>query len=94
MHLILSIPFSQAKISGHYIEGEAIPDTPVPFISSPVPQEPLDQPDIKQLPTFTHHQWCMNHGVATEFPESPANVSYNTQGALDELPLDISNVMD
>ncbi|KAJ9065372.1 hypothetical protein DSO57_1020225 [Entomophthora muscae] len=31
--------------------------------------------------------------VATEIQTSPANVSYNTQGALDELPLDVSNVM-
>ncbi|KAJ9073400.1 hypothetical protein DSO57_1016941 [Entomophthora muscae] len=32
--------------------------------------------------------------VATELPGSPANVSYNTQGALDETLLDVSNDMD
>ncbi|KAJ9066522.1 hypothetical protein DSO57_1008713 [Entomophthora muscae] len=32
--------------------------------------------------------------VATKFPALPANISYNTQGALDKLPLDVSNVMD
>ncbi|KAJ9050476.1 hypothetical protein DSO57_1014134 [Entomophthora muscae] len=32
--------------------------------------------------------------VATKFPDSPANVSYNTQGALDESPLDVSNGMN
>ncbi|KAJ9057939.1 hypothetical protein DSO57_1017774 [Entomophthora muscae] len=31
--------------------------------------------------------------VATEFPASPANVSYDTQGALNGSPLDVSNVM-
>ncbi|KAJ9076495.1 hypothetical protein DSO57_1025657 [Entomophthora muscae] len=32
--------------------------------------------------------------VATEVQTSPANVYYNTQGALNELPLDVSNVMN
>ncbi|KAJ9086972.1 hypothetical protein DSO57_1037960 [Entomophthora muscae] len=32
--------------------------------------------------------------VATKFPSSPANVSYNTQGALNELPIDVSNGID
>ncbi|KAJ9054505.1 hypothetical protein DSO57_1013804 [Entomophthora muscae] len=32
--------------------------------------------------------------VATKFPDSPANVSYNTQGALNELSLDVSNNMN
>ncbi|KAJ9050804.1 hypothetical protein DSO57_1010804 [Entomophthora muscae] len=32
--------------------------------------------------------------VATKFPDLPANISYNTQGALGELPLDVSNNMD
>ncbi|KAJ9048361.1 hypothetical protein DSO57_1035790 [Entomophthora muscae] len=32
--------------------------------------------------------------VATKLPDLPDNVSYNTQGALNELPLDISNNMD
>ncbi|KAJ9064373.1 hypothetical protein DSO57_1031437 [Entomophthora muscae] len=32
--------------------------------------------------------------VATEVQTPPANVSYNTQGALNELPLDVSNVMN
>ncbi|KAJ9087799.1 hypothetical protein DSO57_1029499 [Entomophthora muscae] len=35
-----------------------------------------------------------NGNVATKFSDSPANVSYNTQGALNEPPLDVSNVMD
>ncbi|KAJ9080289.1 hypothetical protein DSO57_1026636 [Entomophthora muscae] len=34
------------------------------------------------------------HLVATEFPSSPANVSYDTQGVLNESPLDISNDMN
>ncbi|KAJ9064421.1 hypothetical protein DSO57_1030823 [Entomophthora muscae] len=29
-----------------------------------------------------------------KFPDLPANVSYNTQGALNESPLDVSNSMD
>ncbi|KAJ9057272.1 hypothetical protein DSO57_1024263 [Entomophthora muscae] len=32
--------------------------------------------------------------VATEFPDLPANLSYNTQGALNESPLDVSNDMN
>ncbi|KAJ9059678.1 hypothetical protein DSO57_1038926 [Entomophthora muscae] len=32
--------------------------------------------------------------VATKFPAFPANVSYNTQGALNEPPLDVSNIMN
>ncbi|KAJ9050527.1 hypothetical protein DSO57_1013764 [Entomophthora muscae] len=32
-----------------------------------------------------------NKTVATKFPNLPANVSFNTQGALYELPLDVSN---
>ncbi|KAJ9052855.1 hypothetical protein DSO57_1029916 [Entomophthora muscae] len=32
--------------------------------------------------------------IATELPDLPANVYYNTQGALNELPLDVSNDMD
>ncbi|KAJ9081727.1 hypothetical protein DSO57_1011544 [Entomophthora muscae] len=32
--------------------------------------------------------------VATEFPELPANVSHNTQRALNEPPLDVSNNMN
>ncbi|KAJ9088695.1 hypothetical protein DSO57_1039589 [Entomophthora muscae] len=32
--------------------------------------------------------------ITTESPALPANVSYNTQGALDKLPLDVSNIMD
>ncbi|KAJ9056360.1 hypothetical protein DSO57_1033923 [Entomophthora muscae] len=32
--------------------------------------------------------------VATKFPDSPSNVSYNTQGGLNESPLDVSNVMN
>ncbi|KAJ9070231.1 hypothetical protein DSO57_1010504 [Entomophthora muscae] len=35
-----------------------------------------------------------HHSVATEVRTSPANVSYDTQGALDEPPLDVSNVMN
>ncbi|KAJ9058568.1 hypothetical protein DSO57_1011023 [Entomophthora muscae] len=31
--------------------------------------------------------------IATKFPDLPANISYNTQGALDESPLDMSNNM-
>ncbi|KAJ9055779.1 hypothetical protein DSO57_1000637 [Entomophthora muscae] len=37
---------------------------------------------------------CTCLGVATELPDSPVNVSYNTQGALNELPLDVSNNME
>ncbi|KAJ9063185.1 hypothetical protein DSO57_1002485 [Entomophthora muscae] len=36
----------------------------------------------------------MRTNVATKFPALPANVSQNTQGALDVQPLDVSNVMD
>ncbi|KAJ9083732.1 hypothetical protein DSO57_1031752 [Entomophthora muscae] len=32
--------------------------------------------------------------VATKFPALPANVSYNTQGALNEPPLGVSNIMN
>ncbi|KAJ9056212.1 hypothetical protein DSO57_1035477 [Entomophthora muscae] len=34
------------------------------------------------------------NSVATEFPDLPANVSYDTQGALNESPLGVSNDMD
>ncbi|KAJ9077747.1 hypothetical protein DSO57_1013819 [Entomophthora muscae] len=34
------------------------------------------------------------HHVATKFPDLPANISHNTQGALDELSLDVSNDMN
>ncbi|KAJ9058722.1 hypothetical protein DSO57_1009555 [Entomophthora muscae] len=34
-----------------------------------------------------------DQSVATEFPDLPANVSYNTEGALNEPPLDVSNIM-
>ncbi|KAJ9052517.1 hypothetical protein DSO57_1033346 [Entomophthora muscae] len=49
--------------------------------------------------TFPRLQsWCLTTsrgqgGVATEFLDSPANVSYDTQEALDESPLDVSNVV-
>ncbi|KAJ9070713.1 hypothetical protein DSO57_1004944 [Entomophthora muscae] len=33
-------------------------------------------------------------GVATKSPSLPANISYNTQGALDELSHVVSNNMD
>ncbi|KAJ9078184.1 hypothetical protein DSO57_1009358 [Entomophthora muscae] len=43
--------------------------------------------------------WCLTQargkgGVATEVQTLPANISYNTQGALDESPLDVSNNMN
>ncbi|KAJ9081526.1 hypothetical protein DSO57_1013874 [Entomophthora muscae] len=34
------------------------------------------------------------YNVATEFPDLPANVSYDTQGTLNESPLDVSNDMN
>ncbi|KAJ9086021.1 hypothetical protein DSO57_1008534 [Entomophthora muscae] len=34
------------------------------------------------------------NSVATKVQTSSANVSYNTQGALNELPLDVSNIMN
>ncbi|KAJ9068811.1 hypothetical protein DSO57_1024903 [Entomophthora muscae] len=37
--------------------------------------------------------WAIYPSVATKFPDLPANVSYNTQGALNEPPLDVSNIM-
>ncbi|KAJ9068041.1 hypothetical protein DSO57_1032746 [Entomophthora muscae] len=39
----------------------------------------------------THLQF---NNVATESPDLPANISYNTQGALNESPLDVSNNMN
>ncbi|KAJ9061373.1 hypothetical protein DSO57_1021418 [Entomophthora muscae] len=42
----------------------------------------------------TNNTYIKSHGVITKFPELPANVSYNTQGALNELPLDVSNNMN
>ncbi|KAJ9062059.1 hypothetical protein DSO57_1014683 [Entomophthora muscae] len=39
-----------------------------------------------------YHSYKRNDGhVATKSPDLPANISYNTQGALNELPLDVSN---
>ncbi|KAJ9066608.1 hypothetical protein DSO57_1007950 [Entomophthora muscae] len=32
--------------------------------------------------------------IATKLPDLPANLSFDTQGALNELPLDVSNNMD
>ncbi|KAJ9081058.1 hypothetical protein DSO57_1018528 [Entomophthora muscae] len=40
---------------------------------------------------LTSEKFC--HDVETKFPDLPANVSYNTQGALNESPLDVSNNM-
>ncbi|KAJ9064785.1 hypothetical protein DSO57_1026716 [Entomophthora muscae] len=38
--------------------------------------------------------WKYLATVATKFPDLPANVSHNTQGALNELSLDVSNNMN
>ncbi|KAJ9079770.1 hypothetical protein DSO57_1032061 [Entomophthora muscae] len=41
-------------------------------------------------------EYAISHwgDVATEFPDLPANISYDTQGALNEAPLDVSNDMN
>ncbi|KAJ9060958.1 hypothetical protein DSO57_1025504 [Entomophthora muscae] len=39
-------------------------------------------------------QATVDNPVATAFPDLPANVSYDTQGAFDESPLDVSNNMN
>ncbi|KAJ9068414.1 hypothetical protein DSO57_1028990 [Entomophthora muscae] len=46
------------------------------------------------VPLKMIHPNCTSGIVATKVQTLPANVSYNTQGALNELPLDISNVMN
>ncbi|KAJ9056150.1 hypothetical protein DSO57_1035978 [Entomophthora muscae] len=49
------------------------------------------------LPTSSQEHpagWIPDTTVATKVQTLPANISYNTQGALDELPLDVSNVMN
>ncbi|KAJ9050880.1 hypothetical protein DSO57_1009991 [Entomophthora muscae] len=45
-------------------------------------------------PNFSKVRFHPNPVVATEFPSSPPNVSYDAQGVLDEPPLDVSNSMD
>ncbi|KAJ9074629.1 hypothetical protein DSO57_1004431 [Entomophthora muscae] len=65
------------------------------------PQPPI-VPNIMTTPTFDQVQETalalVQDGcaasVTTEFPDLPANVSYNTQGTLNKLPLDVSNNMD
>ncbi|KAJ9076178.1 hypothetical protein DSO57_1028682 [Entomophthora muscae] len=43
------------------------------------------------FPRKSYHRCCSNSNNPSG---SPANVSYDTQGALDESPLDVSNIMD
>ncbi|KAJ9050429.1 hypothetical protein DSO57_1014437 [Entomophthora muscae] len=63
----------------------------------------LDNQDALSSPEPTPQQYIVGKVryyfpvdiiVATKFLGLPANVSYNTQGVLDESPLDVSNVMD
>ncbi|KAJ9063051.1 hypothetical protein DSO57_1004340 [Entomophthora muscae] len=54
--------------------------------NTPKPAPPKSVLSIKAIKPFK--KWAL---VATEFPDSPANVSHNTQGALNGLPLDVSN---
>ncbi|KAJ9048719.1 hypothetical protein DSO57_1032036 [Entomophthora muscae] len=52
-------------------------------------------PDLPQTPILvSDDKQGARGGVATKFLGLPAKISYNTQGALGELPLDVSNVMD
>ncbi|KAJ9089680.1 hypothetical protein DSO57_1010383 [Entomophthora muscae] len=52
-------------------------------------------PDLPQtLVLVSDNKQGAREGVATKFPDSPANISYDTQGVLNEPPLDVSNVMD
>ncbi|KAJ9082634.1 hypothetical protein DSO57_1002580 [Entomophthora muscae] len=44
--------------------------------------------------TSNNYYLIDQQGVATKIQTSPAKVSYNTQGALNESPLDVSNVMN
>ncbi|KAJ9086197.1 hypothetical protein DSO57_1006708 [Entomophthora muscae] len=49
--------------------------------------------ETDEVPALNNHGCCPggNCGdVATKFPSLPANVSYDTQGALNESPLDVS----
>ncbi|KAJ9079007.1 hypothetical protein DSO57_1001220 [Entomophthora muscae] len=48
----------------------------------------MSRPDV---PASSGYKYLV---VATEFPDLPANVSHDTQGALNELPLDVSNDMN
>ncbi|KAJ9058127.1 hypothetical protein DSO57_1015548 [Entomophthora muscae] len=56
----------------------------------PLPKKVPDNsnPDVQRI------RKDQEDNVATKFPDLPANISYNTLGALNELPLDVSNVMD
>ncbi|KAJ9077187.1 hypothetical protein DSO57_1019182 [Entomophthora muscae] len=66
-------------------------------ISTTPPQSDLSQHMLNlQLESFTGVMEGANiaNFVAIKLPDSPANISYNTQGVLDELPLDVSNNMD
>ncbi|KAJ9063948.1 hypothetical protein DSO57_1035550 [Entomophthora muscae] len=52
-------------------------------------------PDFPQTPILvSDNKQGARVCVATKLPDFPANISYNTQGALDESPLDVSNDMD
>ncbi|KAJ9064552.1 hypothetical protein DSO57_1029481 [Entomophthora muscae] len=58
-------------------------------LDSPRPANPLSH----RL-ELTNYSATHRPTVATESLGLPANVSHNTQGPLDELPLDVSNIMD
>ncbi|KAJ9054132.1 hypothetical protein DSO57_1017790 [Entomophthora muscae] len=75
-------PFYQLWVVHSLIEGKVLP-----FAYFLIPGA------IEEI--YTRSFKILQEGiVATEFPDLPANVSYNTQGALKEPPLDVSNVMD
>ncbi|KAJ9058241.1 hypothetical protein DSO57_1014281 [Entomophthora muscae] len=54
-----------------------------------------NEDNLKNRQAGTHYEpACLLTIVATKFPDLPTNVSPNTQGALDELSLDVSNDMN
>ncbi|KAJ9078558.1 hypothetical protein DSO57_1005696 [Entomophthora muscae] len=71
---------------------------PIAILAINLPHAVLNLKPTNPKKLWTSHPNPIVHQelscVATEFPDLTANVSYNTQGALDELPLDVSNNMN
>ncbi|KAJ9068715.1 hypothetical protein DSO57_1025865 [Entomophthora muscae] len=57
-------------------------------------QTKYDMTTLENVKTYLKNFVHTVIGVATKIPSLPANVSHNTQGALDKPPHDISNCMD
>ncbi|KAJ9057294.1 hypothetical protein DSO57_1024054 [Entomophthora muscae] len=70
-------------------------ETPSSDLVNPSPLRQIPESNTEAPFTQDCSLWLLTGAiVATKVQTLPANVSYNTQGALNELPLDVSNVMN